>query len=426
MTCLDKDPKGKDYEDYIAAHFQSTGNYYVEKNVEKKERVSIFELDVIATDYSNATPNTQLIEVKSGTQGEDRGFRCLFKVRGWMDYLGLKEGQYISGQKINNVAKFTEVGKKLCISVISPINGKSTVEQLKSRLFTSNVDISDIDVWSCVYLTERKLIDHLRKENASNKNDGYTQALYDYYFQVNNDIFFLGDNIDRINSLFDTYSKVGHISARVGNVLCGGLFSDDVKVIPEQIYAKTYYGCECTDINLSTYIENRARLAILKNAIDYILKPDQSAKHKLTPEFEQRINKLKNQTSLDNLKRYPIFWQWFLWVFGGFILEDYKDQEFELLSKKTGISVAEIPNALRAYDILFPLGNRKEWLQLATQQKKVKLLSVFCVPFMGIGVKYRQSLYKDDPKILEVLQKNEDLNKWADLSDKVLNGNCWE
>jgi len=48
------------------------------------------------------------------------------------------------------------------------------------------------------------------------------------------------------------------------------------------------------------------------------------------------------------------------------------------------------------------------------------------VPFMGIGVKYRQSLYKDDPKILEVLQKNEDLNKWADLSDKVLNGNCWE
>jgi len=417
MSCLGNDLKGKDYEDYVAAHFQSTGQYYVEKNIEEKDkRVTILELDIIATDYSNDIPNSQLIEVKSGNQDEDKGFKCLFKVKGWMDYLGLTEGQYISKRKVDNIEKFTEVGQKLGIKVFCPENSKSVVDQLISK--GNALDKTDIEAWRWAYLTEHKLIDQLGRNG---KNE-YAQDLYDYYFQVNNDIFFLGDNIDRINSLFKTYTKFGHISAKVGNVLCGGLFSDNVKVIPEQIYTKTYYDCKYTDINVSTYIENRARLAILKNAVDYVLLGGANRQATLDPGFQQRTNMLKNQTSLDNLKKYPIFWQWFLWVFGGFILEgkDYEDQEFELLSKKTGIPVAEIPKALKAYDILFPRENGKEWLQPATQKKNVKLLSVFSVPFMGIGVKYRQHLYKDNHNVLKVLRENNDLKKWARLSDKVL------
>ena len=353
---LNKDPREDDCEDYIAAHFQSIGHYCVKKNVAEKGKCSpVLELDIIASDYSNAMPNTQLIEVKSGKQDEDRGLKCLFKVRGWMDYLGLKEGQYISKEKIDNIAKFREIGQKLCIRVLSS-DKESTVDQLRSQLSASDLDESDIEVWRYAYLTERRLVDHL--QNSENKE--YTQALYDYYFQVNNDIFFLGNNIERINSLFDIYSKVGRISARVGNVLQGSSFSDNTQTtIPDPIFNETYHEGEWTDINLSTYIENRARLAILKNAVDYILNPDQSGENKLTYTFRKRIEDLKNHTDLDILKRYPVFWQWFLWVFGGFILEDYENQEFALLSKKTGIPVAEIPNALRAYDILFPLGTGK-------------------------------------------------------------------
>lgn len=431
MSCLGNDPKGKDYEDYVAAHFQSTGRYYVEKNIEEKGKgVTILELDIIATDYSNATPNSQLIEVKSGGQDEDKGFKCLFKVKGWMDYLGLTEGQYISKRKIDNIEKFIEVGQKLEIKVFCPENSENFADQFISP--GNALDKTDIEAWVCAYQTERKMIEHLQKEkqdhNSHKKTNLYVNRLLEYYFQVNNDIFFLGDNIDRINSLFKTYTEFGHISAKVGNILCRGSSSDNVKdiptkIIPKKIYKQTYYDCEYTDINVSTYIENRARLAILKNAVDYVLLGGANSQATLDPEFQQRTNRLKNQTSLDNLKKYPIFWQWFLWVFGGFILEgkDYEDQEFELLSEKTGIPVAEIHNALKAYDILFPQKNGKGWLQPATRKRNVKLLSVFSVPFMGIGVKYRQHLYKNNDNVLKVLRENKDLKKWARLSDKVLN-----
>jgi len=55
------------------------------------------------------------------------------------------------------------------------------------------------------------------------------------------------------------------------------------------------------------------------------------------------------------LHLYPIFWQWFTWVFGGFVLLDVEKDELELLSAKTGIPVEEIPNAFAAYDKLFPI-----------------------------------------------------------------------
>jgi len=54
---------------------------------------------------------------------------------------------------------------------------------------------------------------------------------------------------------------------------------------------------------------------------------------------------------------YPIFWQWFLWGFGGFIMLDKKEEELKLLSNKTGIPVDEVENALKVYNILFPTKN---------------------------------------------------------------------
>jgi hypothetical protein len=36
---------------------------------------------------------------------------------------------------------------------------------------------------------------------------------------------------------------------------------------------------------------------------------------------------------------YPIFWQSFFWLFGGFILKDYEKEDYEALSRATGIPV---------------------------------------------------------------------------------------
>ena len=41
-----------------------------------------------------------------------------------------------------------------------------------------------------------------------------------------------------------------------------------------------------------------------------------------------------------------------MWIFGGFILKDYEEKEYEFLSNKSGIPASEIPNAFDAYEII--------------------------------------------------------------------------
>ena len=55
-------PKGKEFEEYISAFFQSSG-YYIERNITKKD---VLELDIVATNYRQSPPDIKLIEVKSG------------------------------------------------------------------------------------------------------------------------------------------------------------------------------------------------------------------------------------------------------------------------------------------------------------------------------------------------------------------------
>ena len=51
---------------------------------------------------------------------------------------------------------------------------------------------------------------------------------------------------------------------------------------------------------------------------------------------------------------FPLFWQVFLWSWGGFLLTDCVDEQYEKLSQETGVPIAEIPLALQAFDKLFP------------------------------------------------------------------------
>ena len=73
---LNELPKKKEYEEYISAFFQC-GQYYVEKNIIDRGVEELFELDLIITNYSNKTPDSRLIEIKSG----DWGFSDVFKIR---------------------------------------------------------------------------------------------------------------------------------------------------------------------------------------------------------------------------------------------------------------------------------------------------------------------------------------------------------
>ena len=104
-------------------------------------------------------------------------------------------------------------------------------------------------------------------------------------------------------------------------------------------------------------------------------------------------------------------------------MKDYEEEEYALLARKTGIPVAEIPNALKAYDWLFPI--KGDWLKEKNlPYHNLKLMTMFSVPFQGIGVNYRRNRYSTDGKLrsLKVAGDHtiDELEKWGRLAYSVL------
>ncbi|MBP7795957.1 MAG: hypothetical protein KA059_04185 [Elusimicrobiales bacterium] len=183
-----------------------------------------------------------------------------------------------------------------------------------------------------------------------------------------------------------------------------------------------------TDYDLSS------SLAILKNAVDYKFYENSIITNKINNNYKKilELDRLpssfrKGLNTISKHKyfhKYPVFWQWFMWIFGGFILKDYESKEYEILSKKTGIPIEEIQNAFDSYQILFP---RKDdgWFMDLSPNSNIKMMKMFPVPFMGIGANYKKWLYTKSRKFEELnLTKThtlDDLFKWNNLIVEVLN-----
>jgi hypothetical protein len=224
------------------------------------------------------------------------------------------------------------------------------------------------------------------------------------------------------------------ISAKCGNELAGRPFYDEIDKLPGEIYSTTYYNCDYNVIQISTFIEHRARLALLKSAIDYLLgrsKKEVKENKVFGIDFEKILLDLLPESFKDGMDqlqkhrycyKYPIFWQWFMWIFGGFILKDYEEKEYEILSQKSGIPLEEIPNAFESYQILFP--REDGWFLDLSPASNIRFLKMFPIPFSGVGANYRRLLYTDTKKFgnlsLSGMHTLNDLIKWNNLTVKVL------
>ena len=94
-----------------------------------------------------------------------------------------------------------------------------------------------------------------------------------------------------------------------------------------------------------------------------------------------------------NFRRYPVFWQLFLWAWGGFQLTNLLEQEHEELSKQTGVPTDEIPHALEVYDSLFPI--ETGWMT-DIKDTELRILKMVPVPFRGLGAFHRLKRHRKD------------------------------
>lgn len=432
-------PKGKIFEECVSAFFQAAGQY-IERNIIERDIEEILELDIIATDYNSKLPDIKLIEVKSGNWG----FPDMFKIRGWRDYLNIEKGILIVHKKKPNFDFIKGKAKEIDIELglISKLD--KAKEELSIFINNSDkIDNLDIDIWRFSYWIERNLLKHLNHKKKSHGNIKCYKVLENYYYDLNCGIFFTENIVKKLGSLFSTFQKYPHISAKCGNEIMGGSFEEECNILPKQVFDDTYYECKYTDIQISTFIEHRARLAILKNVVDYILYKNAGYANKTEGEYEIKVKDeiikipLKDwllpsrfNKKIDTIAkhryfyRYPVFWQWFMWAFGGFILKDYEEKEYEILSRKTGIPLSEIPNAFNAYEILFPSSPGGSWFSDLSPNINIKMLKMFPVPFLGLGTNYRKWIYTEsgnyEDLTLSGLHTMDKLVQWNDLAVEVL------
>ncbi len=434
MANLSEPPKEKEFEEFISAIFQCSG-FYTERNIiEREEKEEILELDIVATNYDEKKPKTLIIEAKSGSWG----FSDIFKIKGWIDYLGYSNG-LLTTIKPKEKADFYDRKASEIGTILIQIDDSSRAPEILSKAISCDLPIEeDLKIWRYSYWLERNLLNDLK----TNKKKFYPninsfQRLDEYYFLLNSVIFFSESIVERMQKLYEAFTNFPHISAKCGNELMGNSFDDDIDQLCPEIFQNTYYDCIYNVIQISTFIEHRARLALLKSTVDYLLgrRDRRYRKEKsfgedfekellksLPDSFEERMQQLESHKYF---YKYPIFWQWFMWVFGGFILKDYEQQEYEQLSQKTGIPYEEISNAFQSYQILFPQEDNEWFLDLLPiSNSNIKILKMFSIPFMGIGVNYRLLLYSEN-KEFEGLSLTgsftmNDLKKWDSLLGKVL------
>lgn len=425
-------PKGKEFEEYISAYFQSAG-FYTNRNIIDREVEELFELDLTVYNYS-ILPKPRIVEIKSGSWG----FSDIFKVKGWMAYTGISKGIFIVQKGRNNFDFFREKAKELKITLISIPDLKRTKHYLQKTI-KNDVNELDIESWRYSYWVERNFLNLLNHKKKSNKGAKRYKAMEGYYFRVNSGIFFTPNLIDRIEVLYDSYFRYNRLSAKCANEMLGNEFEHDYNELPNNIFRETYYQCKYNDIQISSFIEYVSKLAILKNLVDYLMFKEVGFKRKTQDEIRFlgiKLSKLSMlpksfQDALEEIKshsfykRYPIFWQWFIFLFGGFILKDFINEEYKLLSDKTNIPIVEIPNALKAFDILFPI--KGGWV---FDNKKTNILELkfFPMPFRGIGANYRRLKYSkkssNERKYSDLNISNKytimDLIKWNNLVVDVL------
>ena len=364
MAQLNPDPRGWELEDLVAAHFASRG-CYVETGVKERRPDELLELDAVWTDYSKEPQVAKPVEVKSG----DWGLGDVFKFFGWTTYLRLQPGQFVYKRPCGRLdpESLRHVERRTGITFLHVEKPEDADAQFKMLGLPDPASEYLPDIWRYSYWCQRRLLRSLNEGIQKGICPGSFKAAKEYYQLINDAVFFLPDVRERVGELLDAHLAHPLLALSAAYELETGRV--DFSAPPQtETFKKAYYRGAHFPIQACWYLAHRARLYILKAVVDYWLARERGeiAKRvlklgdalidltagRLSAAMARGINEL---SAAKSLRCFPAFWQTFLWSWGGFLLKDRVDREYEVLSKETGVPVAEVPVALSAFDKLFPI-----------------------------------------------------------------------
>jgi hypothetical protein len=257
--------------------------------------------------------------------------------------------------------------------------------------FRGLIDPILLEVWRFSYRVEHTLLDRVRQDRRVAPQRRGTAEVLGYHDLINDHVFFIKDHTERLRRLYDAYKAHPKLSAAVAVEETGGPFeatkSRRSALRDNRVLAEALYEGKHPCVQASLYVEHRARVAILKAAIDLsCLRPEghEAALAALPATFRDGLRRLRARPSF---RRYALLWQVFLWGFGGFWLADREDEELGWLSRQTGVPRDEVRAALGAFDDLFPLPEGS-WI-VPVKNSPVRLTKMMPLAFRGVGAVQR-------------------------------------
>jgi len=389
---------GDVWEDFVAALLQICG-FYVEKNIEQP---NILELDAVASLYeqndSGGLPNPLQfsIQVKSG----DWGMNEIFKQYGIMNFLKIPKGYFFAYQEPEERHQklLTDYIPKMNIDLIyfSKLKSHKLFKSLKNN---PNSDLL-VDIWMRSYQIERDLSRVLKEQKQifrNGKGDERLSSLMEYANLVKNALFFMS-NEDKIKALFRTYKKNPNLSLELARAIGGD--QNGKKIFQEALYEGKH-----DVLQLSFYVEHRARLALFKATVDHLCNGKEFDDQNTSSSILNAVTKMKRYS---HFYKFPVLLQVFFWSWGGFFLDSKKEEETEVLAKEAQLPPEQVMAAFEVYDTLFPIG--ESWLRKVSNADYT-VMRLIPMVFRGLGVERRIKFYGDLSSFCSGLTQS-DLTRW--------------
>jgi hypothetical protein len=399
MPELSPDPTEWQLEDFVAAHFVSRG-CYVETGVKERSPDELLELDLVWTDYRLEPEVRHPVEVKSG----DWGLGEVFKFFGWTKYLGLQPGQFVHRTACGRVKPETlkhvqtRTGTRL-VHIPKP----DAAEGHFKKLGLPAPHWAELpELWRFSFWMQRRLLRCIPVAIREGVSPHCARAAKNYHQLINDAVFFIPDVRARVGELLSAHFGHQKLARSCACELeTGNVELDDPP--DTRTFKRALFQGESFLVQACLYLSHRARLYILKAVVDYWLARERGEVKVTRLKFGDMLIELsagnltkamaagiEELSTAKSFRVFPLFWQVFLWSWGGFLLADRLEAEYELLARETGVPPGEIPLALQAFDRLFPTSNG--WFREPTGDSR-KVLMLMPAAMRGIGA-FRRTLHE--------------------------------
>jgi hypothetical protein len=220
----------------------------------------------------------------------------------------------------------------------------------------------------------------------------------EYRTLINDALFFESDPRSRFEKLISAHVRHPKLAATAAAETEGKPADFEDPPDTTCLRRALYYG-QHFPVQACMYDAHRARLYVLKAAVDYWIAKAAGNLAKieldtgtyvidlgdayLTRAFRQAVDEFSKEQWFPLL---PVFWQVFLWGWGGFLLSDRVEQEIAALSLQTGIPESGVPKALTAFDKFFPVAGG--WFRKPSMSHR-KVVQLMPPVIRGLGAHHR-------------------------------------